>query len=125
MLERAGAVAGHVGQCHPELDAVQRLGAGRRDLGVDDAAAARHEVDLAGADDGVRTTRIMVFDGALEQPRDRLQPGVGVRRHVHAAAAFRAVVVDEAPRPDERAVAVRQGASHLEGTQPAERNLAG
>ena len=73
----------------------------------------------------MRATRIMVFDGALEQPRDRLQPGVGVRRHVHADAAFRAVVVDEAPRPDERAVAVRQGASHLEGTQPAERNLAG
>ena len=73
---------------------------------------AGHQVDLAGADHGVRAEAVAVLDLAGEQPADGLQPGVRVRRHVHAAGAgdvVRAVVVGEAPGADQRALPLRAG----------------
>ena len=63
-----------------------------------------------------------------EQPADRLQPGVRMRRHVHAGAAadvVRPVVVGEAPRPDQRPLPLRQGAPHPDRPRTAQRHVRG
>src|SRR5690606_3485226 len=98
------------------------------DLRVADARARGHEVDLAGQDGGVLTAGIVVGDGALEGRRHGLQAGVRVRGDVHAAGGgdvVGAVVVDEAPRADEAALALGQGAVDGHGARAAEGNLAG
>ena len=46
-----------------------------------------HQVDLAGPDQRMGTQGVAVLDLAGEQPGHRLQPGVRMRRHVHAAVA--------------------------------------
>ena len=130
VLERACRLAVGVRQRNPQLDAVQCVGLRRRDLRVGDAVTARHEVHLAGAHHAVHAAGVAVLDLAVEQPRDRLQAGVRVRRHVHAVAfevahGLGAVVVDEAPRADEGAILVRKGAAHLERSHAAEGNLTG
>ena len=128
VLESLGGVAMRVGQGDPELGAVQDGRAGGGDLGVGDAEAAGHQVDLAGADDGVRAEAVAVLDLAGEQPADGLQPGVRVGRDVHAAGAgdvVRAVVVGEAPGADQRALALREGAPHGHRARAAEGDVAG
>ena len=123
---RLGEAVG-LGQGHPQLGTVQcRRGRGGV-LGVRDAAAGGHEVDLAGPHEGVRAGGVAVLDLAGEEPRHGLQAGVRVARHDHAAGqrdVGRTVVVDEAPRADERALALGQAAPHEHGPRTAERHLA-
>ena len=72
-------------------------------LGVGDAVAGGHEVQLARPDQLHAADAVAVQHLALDQPAHRLQPGVRVRRDVHAgrvADVVRPVVVDEAPGPD-------------------------
>ena len=117
-----------LGQRHPQLGAVQLGGAGRGDLRVADAATGGHQVDLARADQGVVAGGVPVLDLPGEQPAHRLQPGVRVRRDLHAAGVgdpVGTVVVDEAPRADQRALALRQRAAHGHRPRSAERDLPG
>ena len=89
-----------------------------------DAASRRHQPEFARPDQAVAAQAVAVVHLALEQPADRLQPGVRVRRHLHAGLAgdlVGAVVVDEAPgadhppahrrqqAPDDGALAERHG----------------
>ena len=53
-------------------------------LGVGDAVAGGHEVELAGRDDLLGAERVAVQRLALEQPGDGLQADVGVRRDAEA-----------------------------------------
>lgn len=116
-----------VRQRHPELGTVQRRGRGRRDLGVADASTGGHQVDLAGTHHRVVAGAVAVLDLAREQPAHGLQPRVRVRRDDHAAGVgdeVGPVVVDEAPRADQRAVPLRKGAAYPHGAGPAERDVA-
>ena len=127
VLEVGGVVAGSVGERDPQLDAVQRGGAGGRDLRVAHAPAAGHQVELAGADQRLVAGRVTVLDLTGEQPAHRLQAGVRVGRHDHAAGVVDLVgpvVVGEAPRAHERTTTLRQGTAHGHRPQPAERDLA-
>jgi len=84
-----------------------------------DAVAAGHQVQLAGPDDRVRAHAVAVLDRAGEQPAHGLQPGVRMRRHVHAVRDLvRPVVVGEAPRADQRPGALRQRPVHGHGPRP-------
>jgi hypothetical protein len=99
-----------------------------RYLRVTDAGTSGHQVELTRPNHRVHTRAVPVLDLAAEQPADRLQPGVGMRRHVHASAdpdVVWAVVVDEAPRPDERARPLRQRPAHPNRPRTSERHLAG
>ena len=123
-----GLVAGGLGQGQPQLDTVQGRGLLGRDLGVADASACGHEVDLAGQDEAGVAAGVDVLNGAFEQPAHGLQSGVRVRGDVHAAGDRDIgwpVVVDEAPGADEGALPLRQGAAHDHRPRPAERNLTG
>ena len=127
VLEVGGVVAGGVGERDPQLDAVQRGGAGGRDLRVAHAPAAGHQVELAGTDQRLVAGRVTVLDLAGEQPAHRLQAGVRVRRHDHPAGVVDLVgpvVVGEAPGPHERTAALREGTAHGHRPQPAQRDLA-
>jgi len=84
MFELAGAVAGGVRQRHPQLDAVQHGGGCRRHFRMTDAGTGRHQVQLTGAHQLMHAAGITMLDLALEQPAGCLQPGVRVRRNVHA-----------------------------------------
>ncbi len=104
------------------------VGAWRGDLRVADAVAAGHQVELARADQRVVAGRVAVLDLAGEQPADGLQAGVRVRGHDHAPGVVDlvgAVVVGEAPRADERALALREGTPHAHRPQAAEGDVAG
>ena len=70
--EVATGVAVGVGQCHPQLRAVQdgRLRGG--DLGVADAGTSRHEVQLAGPDHRVHAGAVAVLHLTAEKPTDGL-----------------------------------------------------
>ena len=96
-------------------------------LGVADPAAGGHQVDLAGAHDRPVAGAVAVLDLAGEQPADRLQTGVRVGGHDHAARlgdVVRAVVVEEAPGADHGAATARQRAPYVHRAQAAERHLA-
>ena len=126
--EGGSAVARGGGQHHPQLDPVQRPGVRGGDLGVADAVAGGHQVQLAGAHHRVRAETVAVIDLPGEQPAHRLQPGVRVRRHAHAPGrrdVVRPVVVDEAPGPDQGAAALRQRPAYPHRSRPAERDVAG
>lgn len=72
-----GRRRGHVGQCHPELDAVQRLGAGRAGTGV------------AGSDPTSAVAwvwRVGVVVNTVALDAGRLGAGAGVMRGVGAGA---------------------------------------
>ena len=87
----------------------------------------RHQVELAGPHRGVVAGAVAVLDLAAEEPADGLQPGVRVRRDLHPAGVGHQVgpvVVDEAPRADQAALPLRQGAADGHRPQPAERHLA-
>jgi hypothetical protein len=77
-----------VGQGHPGLNAVHgaaELAQGLEALGMGDAAAGRHPVDLARADGEVGTDAVLVGDLALEQVGQGGQADVRVRAHVDIA----------------------------------------
>ena len=88
-----------------------------------DPAAAGHQVELTRPDQGVVAGGVAVLDLAGEQPADRLQPGVGVRRDDHPAGLVDlvgAVVVGEAPRADQGALALREGTAYAHRPEAAE-----
>ena len=121
-------IAVRCGQRDPQLQPAQvTRGPGGRGLRVADAAAGGHQVELAGPDQLVVAEAVLVADPPVEQPGHRLQPGVGVRRHLHrsgAADVLRPVVVQEAPRPDGAQVTVREGPADMHRPRPAERHVA-
>ncbi|SIG58406.1 Uncharacterised protein [Mycobacteroides abscessus subsp. abscessus] len=129
MLEFAfRLVSRGLGQGQPQLDSVQGRGVVGRDLGVADPVTCGHEVDLAGEDEAGVAAGVDVLDGTIEEPAHRLQSRVRMRGDIHAAGAgdvIGAVVVDEAPRSDEGALALRQ--SPVDGHRPrsAQRHVAG
>ena len=78
VLERRRAVPGGGGLRHPELREVDRPVADVF-LGVHDAVAGGHEVELAGSDRLLGAQAVAVPQLTLEQPGDGLQPDVGMR----------------------------------------------
>src|SRR5581483_10077845 len=111
----------------PQLGPVQRGGARGGDLGVTDPSTSRHQVELAGAYEGVVAGAVAVLDLAGEEPRDRLQPDVRVGRDAHAATdgdVVRAVVIDEAPRADQGAFARGESTPHGHRPRAAQRHVA-
>src|SRR3712207_1236629 len=67
----------------------------------------------------------LVLDLAREEPADRLQTGVRVRRNVHPAGAgdvVRSVVVGEAPRTDQGTGPLWEGAADRHRPRTAERH---
>ncbi|CAH0327731.1 hypothetical protein SRABI128_06406 [Microbacterium sp. Bi128] len=126
VLKSGRHVACRVRQRHPQLRAVQDGGVRGGKFRMADAAAGGHEVHFTGPHRCVEAGRIPVFDFACEQPADGLKPGVRVARDFHAAGIadlVRAVVVQEAPRPDEAALALRKGAPHIHRAGAAQRDL--
>jgi hypothetical protein len=66
---------------------------------------------------------VAVLDLAGEQPADGLQTRVGVRRDDHATGGVDlvgSVVVGEAPRADQGALALWEGTAHTHRPQSAE-----
>ena len=98
--------------------------AGRRDtdrwlLGVGDAAAGGHEVELAGPDHLLGAEAVVVEHLPGEQPRHRLQADVRVRADVDSLLLGDrrgTHVVDEAPRPD--GAAGRRGSARRTVSEP-------
>ena len=121
--EAPGAMPLAVGQRDPQLRAVEhavgRAGRGRHDvLAVGDAVAGGHDRRPPGDDLRGRAQRVAVGHLAGDEPRHGLQAGMRVRCHVHRVPVTgrdrsRAVEVDEAPRADHPALAVREQAQHL------------
>ena len=128
VLEVGGLVALVVRQGGPQLDAVQPVARGPEAvLGVRDAPPGRHDVQLAGVHELAAADAVAVLDVAVQQPGDRLQADVRVRRHVHPHRLRRGVgaeVVDEAPGPDRPDLAVGQRAAHEHGAGPSQGHLA-
>lgn len=127
VLEVPPGVPVFLGQRHPQLDAVQGRGAWGGDLGVADAVAARHEVELAGPYVGVAAEAVAVLDLPAEQPAHRLQSGMRMRCDIHPARAadiVGAVVVGETPGTDEGPGSLRERTSHGHRPRPSERDIA-
>jgi hypothetical protein len=85
---------------------------------VRDAAARRHEVELAWPDQLLAAQAVPVQHVPRQEPGHGLQADVRMRRHIHAGDAVdiqRPVVVDEAPGPDAAAQPERQHAAHRHG----------
>jgi hypothetical protein len=100
-----------VGQCHPQLDTVEDRRVTGGHLRVRHSGATSHQVQLAGPDQRMYAAAVAMLNFTGEQPADRLQPGVWMWGHIHAAGlrnVVRSVVVDEAPGADEGASALRQ-----------------
>ena len=88
---------------------------GRRPLRVGDPVTGGHHVELTGPDRLHVAEAVPVQDLAVQQPGHRLQPGVRVRRHLHAGPLrhiVRAEMVDEAPRANHPARPLRQQPPH-------------
>ena len=122
VLEPRVGVPRCVGQCHPQLRAMEDIGARSGELGVADPASGSHQIQFARANDGVKAGGVPVLDLAGEQPADSLQPRVGVALHPHATGVgnpVRAVVIEEAPRADEAEPTLRQGTAHVHRTRAA------
>jgi hypothetical protein len=103
----------------PQLDAVQgqlvrRLG--ERPLGMDDPAARRHPLRPARTHDAGVPGAIAVLVAARQEIGDSFDAGVGMRADAVLARLHphRAEVVEEDPRPDGMALAIRQRAAHGE-----------
>jgi hypothetical protein len=118
----APGVAIGIRQRHPELHAVQNVVRLDRHFGVANTPARRHQIQLAGTDRGMDAGAVAMLHSPTEQPTHGLQSGVWMRRDVHARG-HGAVVVDEAPRTNQRALSLRKRALHPERPRPAQRNL--
>ncbi len=113
-----------LGQRHPGLDAMQS-GAGfarglGRALGMDDAVAGRHPVDVTRPDHLLAAEAVAVHDLALEQIGDRGQPDMRMRTHIGALPGrhrHRAHVIEEDERADGLSRGGRQQAAHGEIAQ--------
>jgi hypothetical protein len=115
-----------LGQGKPGLQArygvVAAAGFLRRALGMDNAAAGRHQVHVAGFDHHLGAERIAVANGAVEQIGHRRQPDMGMRPDVERLAGAqdrRAHAVEEDERADQPPARGRQGAANLEAADVA------
>ena len=119
VLERGRAVAGALRLRHPQLDAVlaRRLAAGRL-LGVGDAVAGGHEVELAGPDRLLAAQAVPVQQRALHQPRDGVQAGVGVGSDGHPAGGAGAGPKWSAKHHAPTVRRVRRGSARRTATPP-------
>ena len=125
VLERGRAVAGGRRLGDPELDALESspVAPGAL-LGVRDAAAGGHEVELARRDDLLGAERVAVERLAFEQPGDGLQADVGVRCDVETVPLVDGGgphVVEEAPGSDGAATAARERPAHRGRRRPGSR----
>ena len=110
-----------VGQCQPGLQAGDRHRRAaqflRRALGMDDAAAGRHQIHVARLDDHFGAERIAVPDLAVEQIGDGGKPDMRMRTHIHRLAGAqdgRTHAVEEDEGADQPALCRRQSAANLE-----------
>jgi hypothetical protein len=110
-----------LGQRDPDLDALQALRApaclGIGAFGVDDAAAGRHPVDVAGRDRLDEAEAVAMDDFTREEIGDGGEADMRVRANVDAAAGReldRAELVEEDERADHAALRRRQHALHRE-----------
>jgi hypothetical protein len=90
---------------------------GRRLLGVRDPVPGGHQVELAGPDHLLAAEAVAVQHVPGDQPGDRLEPDVRVRRDLHPGHAVhrhRAVVIHKAPRAHAAALAQREQPPHLD-----------
>ena len=105
-------VAVRVGQCDPELDAVEERGVrNRRVLGMRDRTTRGHQAQLTRTDHVVVAKAVLVMHLAVEEPAHRLQPEVRMRWHLHSRLVgnvIGSVVVHEAPCADEPTTKIRQ-----------------
>jgi hypothetical protein len=103
------------GQRDPQLRGVQPGLVGQRFLGVRDAVARGHQVDLAGADDLLVAQAVAVQHLAFEHPGEGLQRRMRVRPHAQAPAGRkvrRPGVVQKTPGADGALEPRRQRACH-------------
>src|SRR6267378_803817 len=85
--------------------------AGLRVFGMGEAAARRHEIDLAGRDQLLIAEAVTVNHRALDHPGEGLQPDVRMGSDAHAATGpefHRPGMIEEAPGSDRAAPPVRQ-----------------
>ena len=95
-----------------------------RALGMDDAAAGRHPVDLAGADRNRGAERIAMHDLAVEQIADGGEPDMGMRPHVEAIAVAefsRSEMVEENEWSDHARTRRRQRPAYREAVAEVHR----
>ena len=123
VLERGRAVAGGRGLGDPELDPLESspVATGAL-LGVRDASAGGHQVELSCGDDLLGAERVAVERLAFEQPGDGLQADVGVRCDVQTVPLVDGGgphVVEEAPGSDGSATSARKRPPYAEGADPA------
>jgi hypothetical protein len=123
-LEAGGDPVAAVRQRHPQLQALDERGLAQRELGVRDAGAAGHEVQLAGAQQHVRAEAVAVPDLARYGPGHGLEPGVRVGEHRHVRA-LGPELVEEAPSSHGGHLPLRQGAADVHGADAAERHVPG
>lgn len=76
-----------VRQGDPELYTVEQAGVGRGCFfGMRDAAAGRHEAQVARADEAFVIEAVVVDHFTGEEPRERLEPNMRVGRDIHRLA---------------------------------------
>src|SRR5690606_23597775 len=116
VLESRGAVARALRLGNPQLDRMELAGeAGRALLGVGNAIARGHEVELAGPDRLLGAKAVTVEDLPREEPGHGLEADVRMGPDAEPRPAIddlRAHVVREAPGAD--------GAAMLERQRPAD-----
>ena len=90
-------------------------------LGVGDAVAGGHEVELSRSDDLLGAERVAVHGFARQQPGDRLEADVGMGGNAEAALVDGGGthVVYEAPGADGAAAPAWQRSSHRDGADVA------
>ena len=130
MIEVATGIAGGIRQRRPQLHTMQngrRVAiAWQRHFRVANSGAGSHQIELTRANDRVYARTVAVFHLAAEQPADRLQSSVWMRRNVHPAEASKivwAVVIGKAPCADQRPLLLGKCATDSDRPRPAQRNL--
>ena len=114
-----------VGQRHPGLDTIEPAALRAQlleALGMRDAAAGSHPVDLAGAHRLLRTDTVAVHDLACEQIGDGRQADVRMRTHIGLARqtgrkVLGAHTIEKDVGPDHAALGERQHAADLEAAK--------
>ena len=108
----------------PQLDAMQPLAAaamvGRGALGMHDAAAGGHQVDVARMNGLGAAETVAMHDLAIEQERDGGEPDMGMRPHVDALAGAeldRPEMVEEDEGPDHAPLDMGQRAADREAAE--------
>ena len=132
LLECRGPVAFSVRQGDPQLKAalqrklLSRRRAGRcgkhGELGVGDAVARGHDVELARTHDHVAAHAVAVPDVAGERPGHCLQAGVRMRQHGHGHPV-RTKAVQEAPGADGGEAPLRKRPQDVHGPDSSQRDF--